>query len=211
MRRHKCPTHHPHPAADFSVAGKQAFSLQGFAFLHDTCFTQHYYVLFQNPVTVDNVPYVAGRAPAAACVRWVDCAPTLLHLVPRPGAADAQGRPLQPRTFTLPPLFIFHHCNAFEEGDKLVVDSIHYGAAALPFLSLLLPPSLSPSPPAAMAAYLLSHLAPPPSSPMRRLAPGGGARGACRAAGGPGCCVPLPAAPRGGGPHDRRAAHHLRL
>lgn len=104
---------------------------------------------------VDNVPYMLGRLPAAACVRWVEGKPTLVHLIPRPGRTDAevsaarhapcrstacpgrntrcsgtlpQGRPLQPRTFTAPPLFVFHHANAFESADgrRVSVDSIHY-------------------------------------------------------------------------------------
>lgn len=139
---------------------------------------------------MDNVPYVLGRAPAAACVRWVPGKPTLMHLVPRPGATDEQARaragrgcgscwacpscwpplaaraaptpvqlrawqpacsaavlscparrarpppaslqgaPLRERTFELPPLFIFHHANAFEEGGRLVVDSIHVRGSA---------------------------------------------------------------------------------
>jgi carotenoid cleavage dioxygenase-like enzyme len=39
-----------------------------------------------------------------------------------------QGRPLQPRTFTAPPLFVFHHANAYEspDGRHVSVDSIHY-------------------------------------------------------------------------------------
>lgn len=97
-----------------------------------------------------------GRAPAAACVRWVEGRPTLLHLIPRPGRTDAQvggrgvqreparalppkhrvcqpthpglrllqGRPLEARTFTAPPLFVFHHANAFETdgGRRIVID-----------------------------------------------------------------------------------------
>ena len=42
--------------------------------------------------------------------RWVPGKPTVVHLVPRPGAAPG----LQPRTFTAPPCFIFHHANGFE-------------------------------------------------------------------------------------------------
>jgi all-trans-8'-apo-beta-carotenal 15,15'-oxygenase len=123
---------------------------------------------------VDNVPYISGRAPAAACVRWVPKTPTLLHVIPRPGKTDAQvgwagsgagaawlavvpflscllagtaatavsaevsttcqppaslqGRPLEARCFTAPPLFIFHHANAYEteDGRRLIIDSIHY-------------------------------------------------------------------------------------
>lgn len=42
--------------------------------------------------------------------------------------AVPQGRPLEARRIQLPPLFIFHHANAYEAdgGSKLVVDSIHY-------------------------------------------------------------------------------------
>ncbi|EFN57655.1 hypothetical protein CHLNCDRAFT_50902 [Chlorella variabilis] len=138
-------------AAEFEVAAKTSFELDGFAFLHDFAITKNFFVVFQNPVTgrswllrpllgscfakcrnahpaVDNVPYVLGKAPAAACVRWVAGKPTLLHLIPRPGRTDAQGLPLQPRTFTAPSLFVFHHANAYEseDGQRIVVDSIHY-------------------------------------------------------------------------------------
>lgn len=113
---------------EFEVAAKTSFELDGFAFLHDFAITKNFFVVFQNPVTVDNVPYVLGKAPAAACVRWVAGKPTLLHLIPRPGRTDAQGLPLQPRTFTAPSLFVFHHANAYEseDGQRIVVDSIHY-------------------------------------------------------------------------------------
>lgn len=39
--------------------------------------------------------------------RWVQDTPTLVHIIPRPGAPAN----LQPRTFTAPPAFIFHHGN----------------------------------------------------------------------------------------------------
>lgn len=102
----------------------KTFTLRGFAFLHDFALTENYYVIFQNPVTVDNAPYVLGQAAAAACVRWVPGKPTLVHLVPRPGAAAG----VTQRTFAAPPLFVFHHANAYEAegGKRVVVDSIHY-------------------------------------------------------------------------------------
>jgi hypothetical protein len=42
--------------------------------------------------------------------------------------ATVQGRPLEARCFTAPPLFIFHHANAYETdgGRRLIIDSIHY-------------------------------------------------------------------------------------
>lgn len=112
---------------DLRPAATQNFKLTGFAFLHDFALTASYYVVFQNPVTVDNAPYLLGAAPAASCVRWVPGTPTLVHLIPRPGAAPGTVG----RTFAAPPFFVFHHANAYEEetaggGRKVVVDSIHY-------------------------------------------------------------------------------------
>ena len=83
-------------------------------------------MLFQNPVTVDNLPFLLGAAPAASCVRWLPGRPTRLHLVPRPHARGPNGAPLQARVFDLPPLFVFHVANGFERGTELVVDSIQY-------------------------------------------------------------------------------------
>lgn len=88
--------------------------------------TENYYILFQNPVTVDNTPYLLGQAPAASCVRWVPNTPTLVHLIPRPSSAAH----ITYKTFTAPPLFVFHHANAYETdgGKRVVVDSIHYNS-----------------------------------------------------------------------------------
>ncbi len=68
-------------------------------------------MVFQNPVAVDNAPYLLGEAPAAACVRDVRGAPTAVHLVPRPGAPAS----VEARSFLLPGFFVFHHANAYEE------------------------------------------------------------------------------------------------
>lgn len=37
-----------------------------------------------------------------------------------------QGQLLQARVLELPPFFIFHHANSYEEGGRVVIDSIHY-------------------------------------------------------------------------------------
>lgn len=54
---------------DCAPVASKDFTLRGFAFLHDFAVTEDYYVIFQNPVTVDNAPYLLGTAPAASCVR----------------------------------------------------------------------------------------------------------------------------------------------
>lgn len=107
------------------------YSLPGFAFAHDFLLTDSYFILFQNPVVVDNLPYLLGLSPAAACVRWIPSKPTVIHLIPRPNASkEILERGF--KTFNAPPTFVFHHANAYEmtcdnSGRKLlVIDSIHY-------------------------------------------------------------------------------------
>lgn len=112
---------------------EKTISIPGFAFLHDFAITKNYYIIFKNPVTVDNATYMSGKAPAASCVRWQGDRPTIMYLVPRAASGV-------PRTFELPSSFVFHHANAYEteDGRNVVVDSIHYpslpavGKEALP-------------------------------------------------------------------------------
>ncbi len=74
----------------------------------------------------ENTP-TSVPTPAGACVRWVPDTPTVVHLIPRPGAVDESGAPLRSRTYKAPPLFVFHHANAYESDDgKVIIDSIHY-------------------------------------------------------------------------------------
>ena len=116
------------------LCSRVSHKMHGFAFLHDFALTQNYFVIFQNPVTVDNVPYILGKAPAASCVRWLAGRPTIDHIIPRAHAACSA----VPRTFKIPSLFVFHHANAYEENCIITVDSIHYpslpavGREALP-------------------------------------------------------------------------------
>jgi all-trans-8'-apo-beta-carotenal 15,15'-oxygenase len=109
----------------------RTISIPGFAFLHDFAITESHYILMKNPVTVDNATYMSGKAPAASCVRWQENKPTILYMIPRQGSDDI-------KTFELPSSFIFHHANAYEDGNDVIVDSIHYpslpavGKEALP-------------------------------------------------------------------------------
>lgn len=118
---------------------ERTVSIPGFAFLHDFAVTDNYYIIFKNPVTVDNAAYMSGAAPAASCVRWIDGKPTILYVIPR-DASDP--RPIE--QLTLPGLFVFHHANAYdtEDGNEIIIDSIHYpslpavGKEALPSQSI---------------------------------------------------------------------------
>jgi all-trans-8'-apo-beta-carotenal 15,15'-oxygenase len=106
---------------------KVTHTLKGFAFLHDFAITENYYVIFQNPVTVNNLPYMLGQYPAASCVRWIPGVATVVHLIPR-NISDQSRRVL---TFQAPPLFVFHHANAYETQDqkghiRVIIDSVQY-------------------------------------------------------------------------------------
>eukprot|EP00890_Picochlorum_soloecismus_P003127 jgi/Picsp_1/3815/NSC_01327-R1_retinal pigment epithelial membrane protein len=115
------------------LVDQKIYNIPGFAFLHDFAVTESYYVIFQNPVTVDNVPYLLGKSPAASCVRWVKGKPSVVHVIPRP---CSKGNTTE--TFEISPSFVFHHANAYEEQDDIIIDSIHYkslpaiGREALP-------------------------------------------------------------------------------
>ena len=115
------------------LVDQKLYNIPGFAFLHDFAVTESYYIIFQNPVTVDNAPYVLGKSPAASCVRWVKGKPSIVHIIPRPGSNIKTTR-----TFEIPPSFVFHHANAYEEQEDIIIDSIHYkslpaiGREALP-------------------------------------------------------------------------------
>ena len=100
-------------------------AVDGFAFIHDFCFTERYYVLFQCPVDIDMAPFIAGTKCPGECLRFEWGRPTKVHLVPRPGAPTG----LQAKTVDMEPCFVFHHANAYDDGDDVVADSIR-----LPYL-----------------------------------------------------------------------------
>lgn len=100
------------------LASQQGFSIPGFAFIHDFALTPTYAIFFQNPVTLNPIPYLLGLRGAAQCIRFNPQQPTRIWLLPRDGGT--------PRCFTMPACFVFHHANAYEEGSQITIDSIAY-------------------------------------------------------------------------------------
>ncbi|NET35626.1 MAG: Apocarotenoid-15,15'-oxygenase [Cyanothece sp. SIO1E1] len=98
---------------------EHAHSIPGFAFLHDFAITPNYCIFFQNPVTFNPLPYVVGFKGAAECLQFRPNQPTLVIVIPRDGQAAVQ-------MIETEPCFVFHHANAFEQGDSLYIDSICY-------------------------------------------------------------------------------------
>ena len=98
---------------------KHAHAVPGFAFIHDFAITPNYCIFFQNPVTFNPLPFVLGWRGAAECIKFNPNRPTQVIIIPR--------NPKQPMQLLQTEAgFVFHHANAFEQGDKIYLDSICY-------------------------------------------------------------------------------------
>ncbi len=104
---------------DGKLARQSKQSVPGFAFLHDFAITPNYYVFVQNPVSFNPFPFLVGLKGAAECIQFNPKQPTKIVLIPRDGQGDV-------RFFDTDPCFVFHHANAFEQGNRLILDSICY-------------------------------------------------------------------------------------
>jgi all-trans-8'-apo-beta-carotenal 15,15'-oxygenase len=97
---------------------KKVFDIPSFAFIHDFAVTPHYYLFFQNPVVLNPLPFVLGWRGAGQCIAFKENQPTRIWVVPR-GAGKVQ-------VLDTAACFVFHHANAHEVGETLVIDSICY-------------------------------------------------------------------------------------
>lgn len=111
---------------EFNPAGRltrrHAHTVSGFALLHDMAVTPNYCIFFQNPVSYNPLPYVLGQRGAGQCLSSQLDRPTRILVIPRHSAKG------EVRVFTTLSGFVWHHVNAFEEDDALVVDSVWYDA-----------------------------------------------------------------------------------
>ncbi|MEO0540254.1 MAG: carotenoid oxygenase family protein [Cyanobacteria bacterium P01_A01_bin.105] len=98
---------------------QQKRSIPGFAFLHDFAITPNYCIFFQNPVSFNPFPFLMGLKGAAECIALNPKQSTRAILMPRDGKSEMQ-------TLEIPPCFVFHHANAFEQDGKVMVDSVCY-------------------------------------------------------------------------------------
>jgi all-trans-8'-apo-beta-carotenal 15,15'-oxygenase len=105
---------------DGEVRKDSRHSVPGFAFLHDFAITPNYYIFVQNPVSFNPLPFALGFKGAAECIQFNPKQPTKILLIPRTRTSEPV------RFFETDPCFVFHHANAFEQGGKLVLDSICY-------------------------------------------------------------------------------------
>ncbi len=101
------------------VIRQHAHSVPGFAFIHDFAITPNYCLFFQNPVAFNPIPFVLGLRGAAECIKFQPNQPTRIIVIPR----DSK-KPVQ--ILETHSGFVFHHANAFEQGEDIYIDSICY-------------------------------------------------------------------------------------
>lgn len=111
---------------EFDLSGeliKQfSHSIDGFSFIHDFVITPNYCILFQNPVSFNPFPFLFGLKGAGECVNFEENKPTKIIIIPREYASE------NVKVLEVDSGFIFHHANAFEEDNRIVIDSICYSA-----------------------------------------------------------------------------------
>ena len=100
------------------VVHQQQFAIPGFAFIHDFAVTPNYYIFFQNPVTLNPIPFLFGFRGAGECISFQPQHPTKVWLLPR--GSD------QPQRLGTDSCFVFHHANAYETEGQVIVDSVCY-------------------------------------------------------------------------------------
>ena len=101
------------------VVEKHQHSIPGFTFIHDFAITPNYCLLFQNPLSFNPIPFALGLRGAAECIKFLADKPTKIWLIPRDSSQPMEQLEIDSG-------FIFHHANAFEAGDEIVVDSVSY-------------------------------------------------------------------------------------
>ena len=107
-------------APDGKLLRSHSHSVPGFAFIHDFAITSNYCIFFQNPVTFNPLPFLFGFRGAGECVKFQPNQSTKILVIPRtPPYQEVKILETQAG-------FIFHHANAFEVEDKIVIDSICY-------------------------------------------------------------------------------------
>ncbi len=98
-------------------------SFKGFAFLHDFAITANWAIFMQNAIDFNPLPFLLGQKGAAQCLKSKSNGQAKLWLIPRESGLFSKQ---SPRIFDAPNGFVFHHLNAFEEGNNVILDSIFY-------------------------------------------------------------------------------------
>jgi all-trans-8'-apo-beta-carotenal 15,15'-oxygenase len=105
------------------LLSERSDSFNGFAFLHDFAITPDWAIFLQNAIAFNPLPFALGLKGAAQCLRSKPGGQARFWLVPRDSGAHAGEAP---RVLDAPEGFVFHHLNAYQEGEEVIVESIYY-------------------------------------------------------------------------------------
>ncbi len=94
------------------------------AYMHSFAMTERYLVLVEFPLTVSALDLKFSGKPFIQNYRWLPERGLRFHVVEKEGGREVA-------TATGDALFAFHHVNAFEDGDGLVIDMVAYPDATI--------------------------------------------------------------------------------
>ncbi len=103
--------------ADGNMATPTSVALPETIFLHDFVLTPNYRTYLLSKTVMDMKTTVLGTSTAGGSMHFTN-SPTIVLIVPRSG-----GDPIR---LEMPPCFVFHFTNAFEDGKYILVDGFKY-------------------------------------------------------------------------------------
>ena len=106
-----------------SLLSDRKDSFNGFAFLHDFAITPNWAIFLQNAISFNPLPFLLGQKGAAQCLASKSDGSPKFLLIPRDCGKFA-GQP--PKSVDAPKGFVFHHLNAWEDNEKINIESIFY-------------------------------------------------------------------------------------
>jgi len=109
---------------DWKLLSKQIHSFESYYYCHDFLLTENYYIFHQTPfykLSRTNVAkIISGVYAPGQLMRYYPEVPSRMIIIPRDGKS-------QPRFFETEPCMIYHHCNAWEEGNQVHFSSVCIG------------------------------------------------------------------------------------
>ncbi|MFF5210464.1 carotenoid oxygenase family protein [Streptosporangium sp. NPDC000396] len=106
---------------DGGIREARPFGLGGAPLMHAVALTERFVVVFDLPVTYRRAAAMVGTGFP---YRWQQDRPARIGLLPRqPGGEE------EPRWFPVAPCYVSHSVNAYEEGDRVIVDAVRHDRA----------------------------------------------------------------------------------
>ena len=98
-------------------------TFNGFAFLHDFAITPNWAIFLQNAINFNPIPFILGQKGAAQCLSSKPGGQAKFWIIPRDSGLFAGQKPI---ILDAPEGFVFHHLNASEKDQNIILESIFY-------------------------------------------------------------------------------------